>query len=96
MANKVKSDIIACAANILSNESQAAATLNALILLVNEELLAKGIIAIPKLGTFKIIQSNAREEQNSGSGEKMKIPNSNNVLFLPTPDLEQEITDYTL
>lgn len=92
----LKSELIACAANVIGDKKQAAATLAALLEIAADALCKEGAIAIPGLGSFKLIERSARQGRHPQTGESLAIPARNDIKFTPTPQLKQEINDGTL
>lgn len=77
---------IAAQADVTQVNAQA--VLEALVLIVGEEIAKNGRQEIAGLGTFKLNTRAARQGRNPKTGEVIKIPAKNGVLFKAAPALK--------
>lgn len=59
--------------------------------LVGDTLIAGENVKIKRLGTFKLIQVEARKSVNVNTGEEIEIPSHNKVSFIPDKELADAI-----
>ena len=82
-------DAVATAANTSKRISET--FLKELFALVGDTLIAGENVKIKHLGTFKLIQVEARKSVNVNTGEEIEIPSHNKVSFIPDKDLAEAI-----
>lgn len=92
----LKSELIACAGNIIGSKTQAQAALAAILSIINDSLAKGETVAIPGFGNFKVVVRKARKGRNPQTGAEIDIPVRKDVKFTPDSALASEIGDYTL
>ena len=66
-------------------------TVNALLKIVSDELVASGQISLNGLGTFVVVHRGAHPGRNPRTGERISIPASKTVRLSPSKKLKDAV-----
>ena len=66
-------------------------TVNALLKIVSDELVASGQISLNGLGTFVVVHRGAHPGRNPRTGEQISIPASKTVRLSPSKKLKDAV-----